>query len=59
MAQQMGNPPEPYDGKPQTAATFWNALSSYYSINAALFTTEGLHVASALTHFKLGTKAGD
>jgi hypothetical protein len=55
----MGNPPDPYDGKLQTASAFWNALSSYYSVNAALFTIESLKVASALTHFKLGTEAGD
>jgi hypothetical protein len=55
----MGTPPEPYDGKLQTATTFWNALSSYYSINAALFSLESLCVAAALTHFKLGTEAGD
>jgi hypothetical protein len=55
----MGNPPEAYDGNPKTATAFWNALSSYYSVNAALFTTEGLRVAAALSHFKLGTEAGD
>jgi hypothetical protein len=59
MAQQMGTPPEPYDGKLQTATAFWNALSSYYSVNAALFSSESLCVAAALTHFKLGTEAGD
>jgi hypothetical protein len=59
MAQQIGNPLEPYDGKSQTASAFWNALSSYYSVNTTLFATEGLCVAAALTHFKLGTEAGD
>jgi hypothetical protein len=55
----MGNPPESFDGNLKTATTFWNALSSYYSVNAALFTTEQLCIAAALSHFKLGTEAGD
>jgi hypothetical protein len=59
MAQQMGNPPEPYNGNLKTATAFWNALSSYYSVNAALFTTEGLRVTATLSHFELGTEASD
>jgi hypothetical protein len=55
----MGNPLEAYDGNPKTATTFWNALSSYYSVNATLFTSEGLRITAALLHFKLGTEAGD
>jgi hypothetical protein len=55
----MGNAPEPYDGNPKTTTAFWNALSSYYSVNTALFTTEGLCIAAALSHFKLGTEVGN
>jgi hypothetical protein len=55
----MGNPLESYDGNLKTATAFWNALSSYYSVNAALFTTEGLCIAATLSHFKLSTEAGD
>src|SRR5260221_4142620 len=63
MAQQnqpacpIGNPPDPYDGSPKKATAFWNTLTSYYSINNDLYTTEGHKVAAALTHFKLGTPA--
>ena len=64
MAQQqnnprpIGNPPEPFDGSPKKAATFWNALDTYYTVNSDVFTDEGKRVAAALTHFKVGTPAG-
>ena len=65
MAQQnqsphpIGTPPKAFDGSADKATPFWNSLKSYYSINADVFTNEGKHVAAALTHFKLGTQAGD
>src|SRR5258707_2500329 len=58
-ARPTGNPPDPYDGSPEKATTFWNTLASYYAINLDLYTTEGRKVAAALTHFKLGTPAGE
>ena len=54
----MGSPPEPYDGSPDSALSFWNALANYYTLNAAIYPTEGNRVAAALTHFKAGTTAG-
>ena len=34
-------------------------MASYYNINDALFADQSRKVAAALTHFKLGTPAGD
>ena len=34
-------------------------MANYYTINQAVYQTEGRCVAAALTHFKLGTPAGD
>ena len=65
MAQQqnnprpIGNPPEPFDGSPKKATTFWNALDTYYAVNSDVFTDKGKRVAAALTHFKVGTPAGE
>ena len=64
MAQQnnprpIGNPPEPFDGSPKKATTFWNALDTYYTVNSDIFTDEDKRVAAALTHFKVGTPAGE
>jgi hypothetical protein len=55
----VGSPPEPYDGSPGKAQTFWNALDSYYTINEDVFTDVNKRVAAALTHFKVGTPAGE
>jgi len=55
----IGTPPDPFDGNSQRAIPFWNALASYYNINDALFADQSRKVAAALTHFKLGTPAGD
>jgi hypothetical protein len=65
MAQQQNNPrpirnpPEPFDGSPKKAQTFWNALDTYYTVNSDIFTDEGKHVATALTHFKVSTPASE
>ena len=55
----LGAPPEPFDGKPEKADAFWNALENYYYLNADSFTTDGKKVSSALTYFKIGTSAGE
>src|SRR5712691_12046091 len=58
-ARPIGNPPDPYDRSPEKATAFWNTLASYYAINSDLYTTESHKVVAALTHFKLGTPAGE
>ena len=55
----LGATPEPFDGKASSAEMFWNNLENYYYLNDAIFTDQGKKVAAALTHFKLGTPAGD
>jgi len=44
--------------KPATIA-FWNTLANYYAINDGVYTTNAQKVSSALTHFKIGTSAGN
>ena len=53
----IGAPPEPYDGSPSTAESFWTTLANYYYLNADAFTNEGKKVSSTLTYFKLKTPA--
>jgi hypothetical protein len=55
----MGTPSDAFDGNPARAEPFWNALENYYTLNNAVYTDQGQKVAAALTHFKLGTLAGD
>jgi len=64
MAQQnqpriLGTTPDPYDGSPNKAIAFWNTLANYYAINDGVYTTNAQKVSSALTHFKIGTSAGN
>jgi len=64
MAQQnqpriLGTAPDPYDGSPDKAITFWNTLANYYTINDAVYATNAQKVSSALTHFKIGTPGGN
>jgi len=64
MAQQnqpriLGTTPDPYDGSPDKAIAFWNTLANYYAINDGVYTTNAQKVSSALTHFKIGTSAGN
>src|SRR6201999_4193769 len=58
-SRPIGNPPEPFDGTAAKAQSFWNALHNYYVLNEDTFTTEDKKVASALSYFKIGTRAGD
>ena len=55
----VGSPPEPYDGSAGKAQAFWNALDSYYTTNDDVWTDESKRVAAALSHFKIGTPAGE
>jgi len=64
MAQQnqpriLGMAPDPYNGSPDKATTFWNTLANYYAINDGVYTTDTQKVSSALTHFKIGTPGGN
>jgi hypothetical protein len=55
----IGTTPDAFDGNLAKAESFWNALENYYTLNDAVYTNEGQKVAAALTHFKMGTSAGD
>src|SRR5712672_185463 len=55
----MGSPPESFDGSGRKAESFWSSLETYYFLNQDVFQTDSKRVASALTHFKLGTPAGE
>jgi len=55
----IGSPPESYDGSGRKAESFWSSLETYYFLNQDVFQTDSKRVASALTHFKLGTSAGE
>jgi hypothetical protein len=58
-AKLLGTPPEAFDGTASKAENFLSTLQSYYYLNSTLFTDESKRVASALTHFKIGTPAGE
>ena len=53
----LGAAPEPFDGKPEKAESFWNNLENYYYLNGDAYSNESKKVSSALTHFKIGTSA--
>jgi len=55
----LGSAPEPFDGSSSTAEAFWMNLANYYFFNQDLYSTTSRQIASALTHFKLGTPAGE
>src|SRR5712672_1996601 len=55
----MGSPPKSFDGSGHKAESFWSSLETYYFLNQDVFQTDSKRVASALTHFKLGTPAGE
>jgi hypothetical protein len=57
--KSLGSPPEPFDGSSHMADAFWTNLATYYYLNNALYSSESLKIASALSHFKLGTPAGE
>lgn len=58
-AKLVGTPPEQFDGTASKAESFLSALQNYYYLNEALFTDESRRVAAALSHFKVGTPAGE
>ena len=56
--KNRGSAPEAYEGKPIDAENFWTALESYYWLNNDVYANENEKVFAALTHFKVGTPAG-
>ena len=58
-AKLLGTLPKAFDGSLQKAEAFWNSLANYYYLNSGVYTDEGKWVSAVLTHFKLGTPAGD
>jgi hypothetical protein len=57
--KSLGSAPEPFDGTSANAEAFWTNLANYYFLNQDLHSTTSKRIASALTHFKLGTSAGE
>jgi hypothetical protein len=57
--RSIGSVPDAFDGNLAKAKSFWNALENYYTLNDAIYINEGQKVATALTHFKMGTSARD
>ena len=55
----IGTAPEPFTGKGEHALFFWNSLENYYHANNDAFADDNKKVAAALTHFKVGTQAGN
>jgi hypothetical protein len=55
----LGTAPESFDGSVDKAIAFWNTLENYYTANAAVYDNEDKKISAALTHFKLGTQAGE
>ena len=50
---------EPFDGSSTKAEAFWTNLDNYYYLNTNAFASKNKKIATTLTHFKLGTAAGD
>jgi len=57
--KSLGSAPEPFDGTTANAEAFWTNLANYYFLNQDLYSSVSKRIASALTHFKLGTSAGE
>jgi hypothetical protein len=55
----VGTPPKQFDGTASQAEGFLSALQNYYYLNETLFPDESRKVAAALTHFKVGSPAGE
>jgi Retrotransposon gag protein len=55
----LGSAPEPFGGTPANAEAFWTNLANYFFLNHDLYSSTSKQIASALTHFKLGTPAGE
>jgi hypothetical protein len=58
-AKPLGTAPEQFDGTSSKAENFLSALRNYYYLNEALYSGDNRKVAFALTHFKIGTPAGE
>jgi hypothetical protein len=59
QTKALGTPPEPYDGSATKAENFLSALQSYYYLNGDLYSNNSKKVAATLSHFKVGTPAGE
>jgi hypothetical protein len=57
--KNLGSAPEPFDGSSSNAEAFWTNFANYYFLNQDLYSSISKRIASALTHFKLGTSAGE
>jgi Retrotransposon gag protein len=55
----LGSAPKPFNSTTANAEAFWTNLANYYFLNNNLYSTTSKQIASALTHFKLGTPAGE
>jgi hypothetical protein len=55
----LGTAPESFDRSTDKAIAFWNTLENYYTANTAIYDNEDKKISAALTHFKLGTQAGE
>jgi len=55
----LGTAPEAFDGTASKAEGFLGTLRNYYYLNESLYPDDSRCVASALTHFKVGTPAGE
>ena len=55
----VGAMPKAFDKKASSAIAFWNTLKNYYTVNSAVYANEKARIQLALTHFKLGTQAGE
>ena len=55
----LGTAPEAFDETASKAEGFLGALRNYYYLNENLYPDDSRRVASALTHFKVGTLAGE
>jgi hypothetical protein len=59
LPRPIGTSPESFDGANSKAQAFWRSVESYYYLNVDSFPDESRRVAAALTHFKLGSPAGN
>ena len=55
----LGSVPESFDGSPAKAREFLSALTSYYFLNSDIYNDNKKKVGTALTFFKVRTRAGD
>jgi hypothetical protein len=55
----LGTALESFNGSVDKAIAFWNTLENYYTTNAAIYNDKDKKIVATLTHFKLGTQAGE